>query len=100
MTARDKTAWALNLIVPGAGLIVAGAVWLGVTASLFFAAFTHVAIDAWLWAPAAWPRGMAWLALLGTTAIWLATQRYLLVSLRRGSTQVSNPKLIDTVPPG
>ena len=64
----------LNILIPGAGLIVRCREWLGFSLSLIFAMCGNVAIAGWLIAPHALPSWLTWLAAALTMLAWLLAQ--------------------------
>ncbi|MEK6644102.1 MAG: hypothetical protein AABZ08_09345 [Planctomycetota bacterium] len=64
----------LNILIPGAGLIVRCREWLGFSLSLIFAMCGNVAIAGWLIAPNALPSWLTWLAAALTILAWLLAQ--------------------------
>lgn len=67
-------AFVLNILVPGAGLIVRRREWLGLALALLFGVATNVALAGWLVAPAAIPGRYAWGASGLAVLSWAAAQ--------------------------
>jgi hypothetical protein len=70
----QAASWLLNLILPGAGLIVRRREWLGFSLALVFGICGNVALAGWLIAPAAVPGGLTLLAFVLSGLIWLSAQ--------------------------
>ena len=70
--------WLLNLILPGAGLIVRRREWLGFSLALLFGICGNLALAGWLIAPAAVPSGLTFPAFVISGLIWLIAQICLL----------------------
>jgi hypothetical protein len=64
----------INILIPGAGLIVRCREWLGFSLSLIFAICGNVAMAGWLIAPNALPSWLTWLAVALTILAWLLAQ--------------------------
>lgn len=75
--------WLLNIILPGAGLIVARREWLGFLSATVFGICGNVALAGWLIAPAALPLWLTRLATVMTLLAWIGAQ----VLLKRQSIQ-------------
>lgn len=73
----------LNLLVPGAGLILTARDWSGVLLALMFALCGNVALAGWLIAPAAVPGWLSNSAAILAGLTWLAAQWL----LRRNNTK-------------
>ena len=71
--------WLLNVILPGAGLILARREWLGFLLAIVFGICGNVALAGWLIAPAAIPPWLAGLATIMALLSWIVAQ----VMLRR-----------------
>lgn len=71
----------LNILVPGAGLIVRGRHWLGFALAMLFALAANAAVAGWLVAPMAIPPVYTWVATVLAALTWLLAQ----VSLLRQS---------------
>jgi hypothetical protein len=67
-------AWLLNVIVPGAGLIVRRREWLGFSLALVFGICGNVALAGWLIAPAAVPGWLVQVAAGLCGLSWLLSQ--------------------------
>jgi hypothetical protein len=67
-------ALAVNVLLPGSGLIVIRRPWRGLAAALFFTACGHVLIFTTLIAPQRFDPRVRGFALLGAAATWLAAQ--------------------------
>ncbi len=66
--------WLLNVIIPGAGLIIRRREWLGLALAVVFAICGNVAIAALLIAPAAVPRWLTIPAISLGAASWILAQ--------------------------
>jgi hypothetical protein len=71
---RQMMDWLLNLIVPGAGLIVRRREWLGLSLAVVFGLCGNVALAGCLIAPAAIPGWLTILAFVLAGLTWLAAQ--------------------------
>lgn len=66
--------WLLNVIFPGAGLIVRRREWLGLSLAAVFAICGNIAVAALLIAPLAIPRWLTVLAIVLGAASWILAQ--------------------------
>jgi len=64
----------LNLVIPGAGLMLRGRYWLGFALAMLFALAANVAIAGWLVAPVAIPRIYSWTASIIAVMTWVLAQ--------------------------
>lgn len=64
----------LNILIPGAGLIVRCREWLGFSLALIFAICGNIAVAGWLIAPEAFPGWFTWLATALTVFAWCLAQ--------------------------
>ncbi|MBI5762050.1 MAG: hypothetical protein HZA51_00845 [Planctomycetes bacterium] len=64
----------LNILIPGAGLIIRCREWLGFSLALIFAICGNIAVAGWLIAPAALPGWFTWLASMLTLFAWCLAQ--------------------------
>jgi hypothetical protein len=71
---RQAAGWALNLCLPGLGLIVLRREWLGLSLAVVYGICGNVALAGWLIAPAAVPAWLTLLAFVLTVLTWLAGQ--------------------------
>jgi tetratricopeptide (TPR) repeat protein len=79
---RARVGLVLNLLVPGAGLIMLRRDWLGLTISLLFAVLAQIGV-AGLWLmPAVMPRGVAPGALAAAGLVWTGAQWMFLMRWR------------------
>jgi len=69
--------WLLNLIVPGAGLIVRRREWLGFSLAVVFALCANICVAGWLIAPASIPRQLTLAAGILTGLAWVMAQALL-----------------------
>lgn len=67
----------LNLVIPGAGLIMRGRHWLGFALAMLFGLAVNTAIAGWLVAPVAIPRFYTWTATLLALVTWILAQALL-----------------------
>ena len=78
MNTRTRRSWLLarlaNLVIPGAGLILARREWLGLLTSLLFGLAAQVALAGSFLAPGALPLWLTRVAVAGTAAVWSAAQ--------------------------
>ena len=84
---RSGSCIALNVVVPGAGLVLARRERWGTALAFLFCAFGQVLLwGVWL-TPASIPRSMTLLAAVGTAATWFTAQGLLwsYLSSRRGT---------------
>lgn len=72
--ATRRWALALNLIAPGAGLVVLRREWLGLSVALLFASFGQLALWGLLLVPADLPRRVAVVAAVAASLVWLGAQ--------------------------
>lgn len=79
----DVFVWLLNLVLPGAGLIVRRREWLGVVLALVFGICGNVALAGLLIAPDAIPSWTPWLAVSICVLTWFASQGLLWLQCRR-----------------
>lgn len=88
------SAWLLNLILPGAGLILARREWLGFLLAIVFGICGNVALAGWFIAPMAFPSWLTGIATVMTVLAWAVAQ----VLLRR---HLSQPNAVtpDTIVP-
>lgn len=70
----NMMAWMLNVIIPGAGLIVRRREWLGFSLALVFGICGNVALAGWLIAPAAVPGWLVQVAAGLCCLSWLLSQ--------------------------
>ncbi len=75
--------WLLNLILPGAGLIVRRREWLGVALALVFGISGNVALAGLLIAPEALPAWMPAAAIVLCVLAWVGSQVLLRLQCRR-----------------
>ncbi len=68
------TAWLLNVVLFGTGLIIKRREWLGFCLAMLFGICGNVAMAGWLIAPAAIPSWLSWLALGVAGVAWLLSQ--------------------------
>ena len=68
----------LNLLIPGAGLILRGRHWLGFALAMLFALSVNTAIAGWLVAPVAIPRFYTWMATILSSVTWVLAQALVL----------------------
>jgi hypothetical protein len=66
--------WALNILLPGTGLILCRREWLGVALVLLFGICANLALAGWLIAPAAVPTWLIWLGVGIAVLSWTASQ--------------------------
>jgi tetratricopeptide (TPR) repeat protein len=83
---RAKAAILVNLLVPGAGLIILQREWLGVSMALLFVVLAQLGISGLWIVPEDVPRWQAVLSMAGAGLVWLAAQ---LLALTRYRTSVS-----------
>jgi hypothetical protein len=69
--------WCLNLLIPGAGLILLRREWLGFFLALMFGLCANLGMAGWLIAPDAIPLWMVRLAAGLSIALWIAAQSFL-----------------------
>lgn len=60
----------VNLVVPGAGLIVLRRAWLGFAVALLFCVLSEIGLLGWLLIPATVPRWVSVAALAGGASVW------------------------------
>ena len=72
----------LNLVIPGAGLIVRRREWLGVAVAALFGVAVIVALAGWLLAPLAIPTSIRWVAVCLGSVTWLLAQGLLITQSR------------------
>lgn len=82
MNVRLKFATALNLLLPGSGLILARREWLGLTQAILFTTFSQVSIFGLWIAPAAIPGWALVGSVVAATATWCVAQWLLRRRLR------------------
>lgn len=66
--------WLLNIVFPGAGLIIWRREWLGVCLVVLFGVSGNMAIAGWLIAPDSIPPGVRWGAVALAAAVWALAQ--------------------------
>lgn len=79
---RYGLAIGMNLLAPGAGLVLLGRVWLGVALAVWFALGAELAVLGWLIAPLSFPK---WMVVLGAAIAgvgWLVGQGLLIGRIR------------------
>ena len=64
----------LNVLIPGAGLILRGRHWLGLALAMLFGLAANTAIAGWLVAPVAIPRFYTWTATILAAITWVLAQ--------------------------
>lgn len=74
MTKRHRLAAIINLLVPGAGMIVLRREWLGLSLAVCFTLFTQLAIFGAAIVPYDLPRWVTGLSALGAAAVWISSQ--------------------------
>ena len=74
MSWRQVMAWSLNVLLPGAGLIIRRRAWLGFSLAFVFGICGNVALAGWLIAPAAVPTWLTQVALGLAGLAWLSAQ--------------------------
>ena len=80
---------AINLVIPGGGLIVLRREWLGFAISILFVVLTQIAIFGLLIVPLDLPRWAVVVALVGMAGVWVLSQWLVLVRGRL----VASPEL-------
>ncbi|HEY3242930.1 MAG TPA: hypothetical protein VGM03_06210 [Phycisphaerae bacterium] len=79
---RERLAILLNLLVPGAGLIMLQRDWLGFTLALLFAVLAQIGIAGRWLMPSVMPRSVALGALVAASLVWAGAQWLLLMRWR------------------
>ena len=83
---RSAASMALNVLVPGAGLVLVGRERWGTAFALLFCALGQVALFGTWITPASLPHAMTFAAMMGVACVWIAAQVMLAgrLSARRG----------------
>ncbi len=74
MRGRRRIAFALNLIAPGAGLVILRREWLGLSIAILFAVSAQLSIWGFAITPGSVPRSLAWLGLVVAGVVWAGAQ--------------------------
>lgn len=80
---RKAGAIILNLLVPGAGLILLRREWLGLVLALLFDLCAQIGLWGWWLVPAMIPRWLTGSAWVAVGLVWLGAQYVLVLRLRR-----------------
>ncbi len=72
----------LNVVIPGAGLVIVRREWLGLALALLFGVFAQIAIFGWWIVPEDIPRLLQVVAAAGVGGTWLGAQALLVQRLR------------------
>ena len=80
---RKSIAPWLNLVVPGAGLILLRREWLGLVLALLFCLCAQIGLWGWVIVPASIPGWVTSSALAGAGLVWIAAQYTLAIRARR-----------------
>lgn len=83
----------VNLVVPGAGLIVLRREWLGFALSLLFCVLAEIGLVGWLLVPATMPGWVSGLALAGGGGVWGWSQWLLLRRIRTSCGEAAEREL-------
>jgi len=91
---REALSWFLNLILPGAGLILRRREWLGFFLAIVFGIWGNIVLAGWLIAPAAIPAWLTDLAFLFAVLTWITAQ---FLFRRQGLSQVQCANDVSTL---
>ncbi len=84
----------INLVVPGAGLIILRREWLGLAISLLFGGLCEIGVLGWLLLPSMIPRWLCVTMLASASVIWLGAQVLLMRRWRQSCGSVVGGELM------